>query len=644
MPSRVLVVEDDRYFSGILRDYLGYLGLDVIAAEDGLAGWETYQAEQPSLVLSDVLLPRMDGLELATRVKEVDGASTPVLLMSAVYKDDTAIQRNLRQCGADGYLVKPFSMPELRAALEKHLPQLAVEQAATEQLSDPAIAVIRFKPEVPLPTSGQIEKGFLAPLLLRIRRAAHTGVLELNDESRWKKIVFSDGRPVWADGDGNSDRMGTMLLEEGTIIQSQFAQAADAMREREIDFGTALVDERVLTPGELYTQLRRLVERRVIAAFGWSVGEWKLCEGLPRQTTSFELLPLAVIWKGLRAHGDAASMKGELKQFEGRYVLATDRFRTDWGELKREEGIGFLGTFLNGQRTFAQLREMEILSEGGLVRALWMLYKGGMIAFSERPAGDGSAADQTLAGPITAEGPGLGRNLTAQGELIISDYLRFWQADFFSIFGLSAQASDAEIRKALQTSPLSWDPRALPDELPRELGKKAMSLWHWVEEGRRTLSDPEARVDYASRIQDGLTGVYRKVSAAEKTEASMFFDMGKEFLQMRDFREAELSFAKAVERVPEIAEYTAYQGWAVYRRGSGSKEAFDGARMLLTRALAIDSHLPIAHYFLGVMHRDQKHYSEALAHFESATRFDPMFTAAQKALDQCRALSDEAAR
>lgn len=644
MPPTVLVVEDDRYFSGILRDFLGYLGLDVIAAEDGLAGWERFQAEQPSLVLSDVLLPRMDGLELATRVKGHNGGSTPVLLMSAVYKDDTAIQRNLRQCKADGYLVKPFSMPELRAALERHLPELADDPQGAPDATDPELAVVRFPTDSAAPRRGQIHPGFLPPILLRIRRAMHTGVLEMNDESRWCRVVFSDGRPVWADGDGHSDRMGTMLLEEGTITQAQFAQAADAMREREIDFGTALVDERILTPGELYTQLRRLVERRVVGAFAWSVGEWRITDGLPRQTTSFELLPLAVIWRGLRAHGDSAAMSAELAEYEGRYVVATDRFRADWAELKREEGIGFLGTFLNGQRTVAQLRQMEILSEGGLVRALWMLFQGGMIAFSELPAGNGDAADQTVAGPITLDGPGIGRNLTAQGEMIIRDYLRYWQADFFSIFGISAQASDDEVRQATEGSPLSWDPRALPDELPGELRKKAQALWAWVEEGRRTLVDPTARVDYANRIQDGLTGVYRKVSAAEKTEASMFFDMGKEFLQMRDFREAELSFAKAVERVPEIAEYTAYQGWAVYRRGSGSKEAFDGARMLLTRALTIDSHLPIAHYFLGVMHRDQKHYSEALAHFESATRFDPMFTAARKALEQCRALADEAAR
>ena len=122
----------------------------------------------------------------------------------------------------------------------------------------------------------------------------------------------------------------------------------------------------------------------------------------------------------------------------------------------------------------------------------------------------------------------------------------------------------------------------------------------------------------------------------------MFFEMGKGFLKTKDFREAELSFAKAVERTPDVGEYTAYQGWAVYRRDSGSDEAFSSARMLLTRALTIDSHLPIAHYFLGVMHRDKKNYPEAVDSFEAATRFDPMFVAAQKALEQTRELAQAA--
>jgi CheY-like chemotaxis protein len=642
MAPRILVVEDDRYFAGILRDYLGYLGLEVEAAGDGLAGWEAFQDAAPDIVLTDVLLPRLDGLELASRIKGSTRAEVPVVLMSAVYKDDAAIQRSLRLCGANDYLVKPFSMPDLQAVVSRLVPSLDGSAASLEQ-SNPELAVVKFRPDEGLPRAGQIRSGFLATLMLKIQRAGHTGVLELHDESRWKKIVFLNGRPVWADGDASKDRMGTMLLEEGSIGQEQFAAAVAAMRNRDIDFGTALVDEKILSPGQLYQQLRALVLRRIVGAFAWTVGEWSLTSAFPRQTTSFEVAPLAVIWRGLRVHGDVGQMQGELTLHEHRFVVPTARFSTDWRQLKNEEGISFLGTFLSGGRTVSQLRQMEILTDRGLARALWMLYQAGLIAFSDESVDTEDPADQTIVGgPVTFEGPDVSGGLTSQGEIVIRDYLRFWQMDFFAIFGVRADSSEAAIKAAVSRDPLNWIPSAISDDLPSDLRRKASQLWEWVEEGRRTLKDPETRRQYSERVQEGLTGVYRKVSKAGQMEATMFFEMGKGFLKTKDFREAELSFAKAVERTPDVAEYIAYQGWAVYRRDSGSDGAFSSARMLLTRSLSVDGHLPIAHYFLGVMHRDKKNYPEAVDSFEAATRFDPMFVAAQKALDQTRELARSA--
>ena len=92
----------------------------VAEADDGLAGWEAFDARPPDIVLSDVLLPLMDGFELATRINEDPRADrVPVILMSAVHKDAVAIRMDLKDCGAADYLVKPFSMMELKSKLER---------------------------------------------------------------------------------------------------------------------------------------------------------------------------------------------------------------------------------------------------------------------------------------------------------------------------------------------------------------------------------------------------------------------------------------------------------------------------------------------------------------------------------------------
>jgi DNA-binding response OmpR family regulator len=118
MEHRILVVEDDAHFMGILRDYLSWSGFQVREAEDGLAGLDAFDQEQPDIVLSDVLLPFLDGFELATRIKaDPRGVDIPIVLMSAVRRDAASIRLDLRDCGAADYLAKPFSMVDLRATL-----------------------------------------------------------------------------------------------------------------------------------------------------------------------------------------------------------------------------------------------------------------------------------------------------------------------------------------------------------------------------------------------------------------------------------------------------------------------------------------------------------------------------------------------
>jgi DNA-binding response OmpR family regulator/tetratricopeptide (TPR) repeat protein len=643
MSTRILVVEDDRYFAGILRDYLGYVGFDVAEASDGQAGWDGFDKGSPvDLVLTDVLLPRVNGLELAARIKaDPRGSKTPVVLMSAVYKDDATVERNLRQSGADGYLVKPFSMPDLKSRLSSLLrgKMPASAHGDVPATTDPELTVVKHRPGEAIPKEGEVKPGFLGPLLLQLRAAQHTGVLQLRDRARWKDIVLLNGHPVWADGGDTQDRLGTMLLEEGVITQDELAQAVQYMKEKKVDFGLALTDNRILSPTDLYRQLRALVMRRVVAGFAWNIGTWTLTSSFPKQTSSFELRPLITVWRGIRAHGDWKAMKEELHAFSDSYVIPGTRWREEQGELRSEEGIGFLLTFVSGQRTVAQLAEMEILDDPDLYRALWLLFKAGLLGFGRRP-GDVRQEEPSLPGaPTTLEMRSVGGSLTALGERIIRDWLRLWQSDFFRIFGLTPKPSEADLEKALAADPLGWTPDKLPDDLPGDIRAKAKALYEWVQEARQTLRDPKSRAGYAERLHGGLTGVYRNPMTPERTEAAMFFEMGKGFVQTRDFREAELSFGRACERAPDVAEYVAYRGWAAYRRGGGDDEAAEEALGFLKRSVKMDEHLPIAWYFLGIIHRDRREYDEAVRAFESAVRFDPQFDAAEKALVQARDLA-----
>lgn len=114
--KKILVVEDDPVNLQILSDFLSAHGYNTCGAVTGPDGVESFHRERPDLMLIDVQLPRKNGFEVCSEVKQSrEGAGTRVLLMSAVYTDREHTERYASPGLADGYLLKPFDLAELLA-------------------------------------------------------------------------------------------------------------------------------------------------------------------------------------------------------------------------------------------------------------------------------------------------------------------------------------------------------------------------------------------------------------------------------------------------------------------------------------------------------------------------------------------------
>jgi len=117
--STILVVEDNAEMRAYLGEKLGG-AYDVLGAPDGEEGWECVQNERPDLVISDVMMPSVDGFELCRRIKADETLRTiPVLLLTA--RADEGATREGLQSGADDYVEKPFDPEELRRRIGNHL-------------------------------------------------------------------------------------------------------------------------------------------------------------------------------------------------------------------------------------------------------------------------------------------------------------------------------------------------------------------------------------------------------------------------------------------------------------------------------------------------------------------------------------------
>ncbi len=128
--TRILIVEDEPAMVQGLRDNFEYEGYEVISAEDGADGLNRAIADQPDLVVLDVMMPKMSGLDVCKQLK-ARKPSLPIIMLTARGQEiDKVVGLEL---GADDYVTKPFSIRELMARVKAVL-RRASPQAATAEI------------------------------------------------------------------------------------------------------------------------------------------------------------------------------------------------------------------------------------------------------------------------------------------------------------------------------------------------------------------------------------------------------------------------------------------------------------------------------------------------------------------------------
>ncbi len=124
---RILVVDDDRAVRESLRRSLSFNGYSVDLAEDGVEAIEAINNERPDAVVLDVMMPRMDGLEVCRQLRST-GDDLPILVLTA--RDSVSERVGGLDAGADDYLPKPFALEELLARLRALLRRTGPEESA----------------------------------------------------------------------------------------------------------------------------------------------------------------------------------------------------------------------------------------------------------------------------------------------------------------------------------------------------------------------------------------------------------------------------------------------------------------------------------------------------------------------------------
>lgn len=166
---KILIAEDEKISRRILETTLIKVGHDVVAVEDGVRALESIQKEAPDMLITDWMMPKLDGLELCRRVRALNLSSyVYVILLTALTQKERIIEG--LDAGADDYITKPFERTELLARVRAGERVIQLEKSLRKKNTELSKALAQVK---------QL-KGLL-PICMFCKKIR-------NDENYWQKL------------------------------------------------------------------------------------------------------------------------------------------------------------------------------------------------------------------------------------------------------------------------------------------------------------------------------------------------------------------------------------------------------------------------------------------------------------------------
>jgi two-component system, OmpR family, KDP operon response regulator KdpE len=132
MPGRILVIDDESQITRVLRAALSAQGYDVRTANDPEEGLRVFRDWAPDLVITDLMMPGMSGVDVCRVIRE--RGSTPVLVLSVREHERSKVEA--LDAGADDYVTKPFGIQELLARVRAHLRRAPERTTAAIEVGD----------------------------------------------------------------------------------------------------------------------------------------------------------------------------------------------------------------------------------------------------------------------------------------------------------------------------------------------------------------------------------------------------------------------------------------------------------------------------------------------------------------------------
>lgn len=610
MEKKVLIIEDDALLIKILSTELQGRGFAVESARNGIEGLEKFHSWGPSVILLDLLLPKMDGFKVCKAIKGSDkGEKCFVALMSGIYKSEKTRKDALGTLQADAFFTKPLDFSLLHKAVGK----LFGEEAPAAEAP----------PERGPGLTGDLSETHVSDLLMGMLADQKTGHLDLSTGAVPRRIYVVYGYPVYVELGPAADNLGRILLQTGRITREDYERALKTMAKTRKKLGQILLDEGIFTVRQINAFMRAQVKEKLSNCFYYKSGPFSFTEreDFLEDILIYKIHPGEVILTGIKKFYTLQEIDEEIGP---KMSLPVYFARGSSDLIKSIPLYPHEHDFLLHVKGGTPL--LDIVSQGslGLTETLKLIYSClvmGILKFEESAKEDGGGEDVTES---TWRGAPEGDEhaMKALEKRILEDYFRYKTADYFEMLDVDESSSREEIEGSLRSRLEFYTPEMISKLDDSDVREKAHELLAKIQSASDILTDDGKKGDYLQELRKRRMDGRRVLRI--RSEFSFF--EGKDLLQEGKHGQAEDKFREALRFNPESAEATAYLGWTMYSEAKDAAEAVS----LLRKALTMDASLAEALYFLGRISKAQGDVDAAIEYFSKALESNPRFKEAEK--------------
>lgn len=574
MTTRILLAEDNESLAGILRTFLESLGHQVIAAADGTTAFALLQGGGFDLLILDLKLPGMSGVEVLQRVRRTAALKAlPVIITTGVYRGEQ-YAKAAEKLGVKAYLEKPFG----KAAFLKAVRDAIEEAPPRRQFAD---------------------------LLIELHQSRQNGTLQLSGGT---KVCFIAGEPISFSSAGFIP----YLLASGQLSRADL-EAYPVEGASRLQFTAS----GLLTYDELLEQSRLFLWKRIIEALEQNQPA-SFTPGAPE--LEFPLTPISLprlMHQAARGGAGRFDLNGFLKRGAGLFPVKTREYYrlANLFSMGREE-IELLELLPKGLSLEAVVAAGSDQERAGSF--LNFLIRMKMISLQQFPAPDQGAdfpqkrlfntpiAEVTEAEPETMSFEDLVDEVSESVELVVGeegmaaplsaseigfeqevqrDYAAIQDKNYYEIFSLTAgNFNFARLKEAYFSKTRRYSPEKFMQLSGATLSRAQDVLSHYAN-AYNTLSSVVAKERYDEMLNANCLGIGGQQD--DKLQARIQFQSGKVFLEMEDYAHAEQALQEAYTLEPNDAPTSAYLAWSIYKNPSnvGSRAAQEKCRMLLSKSL-----------------------------------------------------------